>query len=240
MTTLKHYENHLAKFYSWTTGDFQTARQAFEEFLNRHGLKPAKSGIALDLGAGHGIQTLAMVSVGFEVTAVDFSKQLLAELKVHDVDGKVKVIESDISKFEHFKTITPELITCCGDTISHLESKEEIENYIQNCLNLLTEKGKLVLSFRDYSEELKGAERIIPVRNDEHKIHTCLLEYGREKLTVTDMLYQQVNGGWKLSTSTYQKVRVSVDMILSILFDYKKEVWVEQASKGLYSVIVQK
>lgn len=240
MTTLEHYENHLASFYSWMVGDFEMAREAFEAFLDRHELKPVQSGVALDLGAGHGIQSVAMANAGFQVTAVDFSKKLLTELKEQDKEDKVQVLESDIRSFENFKAITPELITCCGDTIAHLESKEQVELFIENCLALLVEGGKLVLSFRDYSHELKGEDRIIPVKSDAHNIHTCFLEYGEETLRVTDILHRQVDGKWNQEASSYEKVRVSVDMILSILSKQQKGAWVEQTSKGLYSVIVKK
>jgi 2-polyprenyl-3-methyl-5-hydroxy-6-metoxy-1,4-benzoquinol methylase len=38
---------------------------------------------AIDLGAGYGIQSIALANLGFRVRAVDFNRQLLEELSVN-------------------------------------------------------------------------------------------------------------------------------------------------------------
>ncbi len=59
---------------------------------------------------------------------------------------------------------------CCGDTISHLESKAEIQKLIVDSYNILQSKGKIILSFRDYSFELEDENRFIPVKSDSQRI----------------------------------------------------------------------
>ena len=52
-----HYDNHLAKFYRWMSGDFDEKSRAFQDFLMVHHVYPNNTGIAVDLGAGHSIQS---------------------------------------------------------------------------------------------------------------------------------------------------------------------------------------
>ena len=76
MTTKEHYDKHLGNFYSWMTGDFESTQKEFLDFLYEHGLFPSSTKIALDLGAGHGIQSIPLARLGFQVKAVDFNQQL--------------------------------------------------------------------------------------------------------------------------------------------------------------------
>ena len=76
MSVKEHYDRHLGKFYSWMAGDFEAEQSLFQKFLYENKIVPASSKKAIDLGAGHGIQSVSLAMMGFEVTAVDFSEQL--------------------------------------------------------------------------------------------------------------------------------------------------------------------
>ena len=99
------------------------------------------------------------------------------ELKNNSQGYKIKIIKGDIRKITDYVSFEPELITCCGDTLTHLESKDEINKFITDVANLLIPNGNLILSFRDYSKELKGVNKIIPVKSDNTKILACILDY---------------------------------------------------------------
>ena len=81
MTVKEHYDNHLADFYSWMIGDFEKGKDSFKDFCIKNEIKPNKTGNAIDLGAGNGIQSIALGEIGFNVKAVDFNEKLLSELK---------------------------------------------------------------------------------------------------------------------------------------------------------------
>ena len=55
-----------------------------------------------------------------------------------------------------------------------------------------------MLAFRDYSRELTGTSRFIPVRDDDDTIATCILEYASEHLCVFDLLHHRTADGWRL------------------------------------------
>lgn len=51
MNAKAHYDNHLARFYSWMAGDFLIRQKEAREFLERQNIFSGKNKIAIDLGA---------------------------------------------------------------------------------------------------------------------------------------------------------------------------------------------
>jgi SAM-dependent methyltransferase len=217
MSTKDHYDNHLASIYSWMTGDFATAQATQQTFLSTNGIIPNTSKVAIDLGAGHGLQAISLAKLGFEVYAVDFNHQLLEELRVKAIDYSVSIVEDEILNFLANTTLAPSLVTCMGDTLTHLESLEQVETFIQLVQRRLIAGGKLALSFRDLTQELSGVQRFIPVKNDESKILTCFLEYLPDRVMVHDIIHEKVNETWQQKVSAYAKLRLSESMMETLL-----------------------
>ena len=236
-TTVKeHYDQHLGWLYSWMTGDFLTKTSEFKEFLVDNSITPNTTKIAIDLGAGHGIQSIPLAEQGFKVVAVDFSEQLLSELKTMSKDLDITIVNDDIRKVKQFAE-KPELITCCGDTLSHLTNKQEIETFITDIANLLNINGTVILSFRDYSTALTGTDRFIPVKNDETKILTCILDYENEYVGVTDLLYEKTNEGWQQKVSAYKKVRLLREDVVKVLLANGLTIKFDQIINRLTTII---
>lgn len=219
MNTKDHYANHLGNFYSWMLGDWKTKQTEFLEFLKLKSLGAKGKEVAIDLGAGNGIQSLALSKLDYEVIAVDFNKQLLSELKENakTLSHPIEMIEDDILSVAKFQHREPTLLLCMGDTITHLSSKEEIKEFLKSCYECLKPNGKLLLSFRDYSQNLEGDSRFIPVMSDDTKIHTCILEYEENRIRVTDQLYTKKNNLWEMSIGSYFKVRLQKEECLHYL-----------------------
>lgn len=239
MTVKEHYDNHLGHFYSWMTGDFQTKCSDFKIFLVENSVKPTSNKIALDLGAGHGLQSIPLAEIGFKVFAIDFNQQLLDELKVNSKDLDVTVINDDIKKVQTFAD-KPELIICCGDTLSHLDNKIEVKTFLANIAKALDKNGKLILSFRDYSDKLIGIDRFIPVKSDGTKILTCILDYEDEFVNVTDLLHERTNDVWKQKVSIYKKVRLFTNEIVGHLEENGMAIKFNQVVNRLTTIIANK
>jgi len=237
MTVKEHYDKHLGNFYSWMMGDFETKQNEFQNFLQENAINPSSTKIAIDLGAGHGIQSIPLAKLGFNVIAVDFNDQLLAELKINAKDLKIEILNDDIKKVKQFAKIEPELVICCGDTLSHLDSKNDIKEFIKDISTILTKNGKMVLSFRDYSNELSGNDRFIPVKSDETKILTCILDYDKETVIVTDLLYEKEETGWTQKVSSYQKVRILTSEIVELLETEGMRIQFNQVTNRLTTII---
>jgi len=240
MTVKEHYDHHLGNFYSWYTGDFNNNKGAFKTFCIEKNIGPEGSKVAIDLGAGNGIQSLALAEIGFDVIAIDFNKQLIDELIASANDLPVRVINDDIRNISKYPELKPELIVCCGDTLPHLESIDEIIKLLTDSYSVLIQGGKLILTFRDYSSELADTQRFIPVKSDNTKIFTCFLEYFPDKIRVTDLLYEFEDNRWVQKVSSYYKTRVTKASVTDILIKCGYKIVLDKNENRIISIIAQK
>jgi 2-polyprenyl-3-methyl-5-hydroxy-6-metoxy-1,4-benzoquinol methylase len=240
MTVKEHYENHLGNFYSWMAGDFETKQKEFSDFLKTNNISLSPSGVAIDLGAGHGIQSVALAKLGFKVTAIDFNPQLLNELKNNTKDLSVEILEEDIRSIANHKDLKPGLIVCWGDTLTHLDNVYEIEDLLAECYQILSPGGKLILSFRDYSEKLSGNKRFIPVKSDAKRILTCMLEYTPTHVTINDLLHEFNGQTWEQKISSYNKVRISAMEVEDVLTTCGMNILLSQTVNGMVTMIAEK
>ncbi|MEI8574049.1 methyltransferase domain-containing protein [Methylomonas sp. LW13] len=240
MTAKEHYDRHLADIYAWMVGDFDARRKEFQQFLVANDLYPNSTSIALDLGAGHGVQSVSLAKLGYTVKAIDFNQQLLSELIDNAQRLSVTCFNDDIRQVKEYADPKPELIACCGDTLTHLESLDEIRQFIIDCCESLIESGKLVLSFRDYSTPLTGDQRFIPVKSDDTKILTCCLDCEADRVRVTDLLQIKTENGWQQKVSSYYKVRVSPDEVVKILADCGLRVTFNEVVNRMTNIIAIK
>lgn len=111
----KHYERVLADVYSWMLGGFNRGIQKNLEFFQKHNVSPTGSGVAIDLGAGCGFQSIPLAQIGFTVTAIDISEKLLSELRENSRGSNIRVIQDDLLDFERSIHDQPELIICMTD-----------------------------------------------------------------------------------------------------------------------------
>lgn len=240
MKTKEHYENHLANFYSWMIGKMEPKTTEFETLLHSNGIAPKSSKTAIDLGAGNGIQSIALKNVGFKVTALDFNEQLLNELKANPKANGIKTELANITDILSFKKLSPELIVCCGDTITHLENKEQIQKLISDAAKILDKNGHLIFTFRDYTHKLNDQQRFIPVKSTDNRILTCILEYSLKKVKVTDLLHEKINGEWKQKTSSYEKVRIGTNEIIQMLLKNGLSIKLNEQINRMETIIAKK
>lgn len=244
----EHYDKHLGKFYSWMLGEIGENIENQKSIFKKSGIAPGRNRYAVDLGCGNGIQSIALADLGFSVCAIDFNDTLLSEFRscadsksIHIFNDKIENVKNYARKDQAgFKTEggseSAELIVCCGDTVSHLESFDFLEKFIEDCASSLCTGGKLFLSFRDYSDELKDTARFIPVKNDENRILTCFLEYFEESVSVTDILYEKKENGWDQKISSYRKLRISVEQMKSLLV--RENFKIEAVEKGRMNILI--
>ncbi|WGS83991.1 methyltransferase domain-containing protein [Methylomonas sp. UP202] len=240
MTVKEHYDRHLGEIYAWMVGDFDARQIEHQHFLEANDLSPHGTAIALDLGAGHGIQSASLAKLGYTVKAIDFNQQLLSALIDNTQGLSVTGINDDIRQVKKYADPKPELIICWGDTLTHIESLDDIRQLLTDCCVSLIEGGKLVLSFRDYSTALSGDQRFIPVKSDDTKILTCCLDYEADRVRVTDLLQVKTENGWQQKVSSYYKVRVSPDDVVKILTDGGLKVAFNKVVNRMTTIIATK
>jgi SAM-dependent methyltransferase len=199
------------------TGDFIEKQQEQQNFFTENEIKPSTNKIAFDLGAGNGLQTVSLSNLGFDVKAVDFNRQLLDELAARSKDRNVEIIEDDILNFLKGTTTKAGLIVCMGDTLTHLPHLNQVDDFIIQISRCLEPGGRVVLSFRDLTNELTGEQRFIPVKADDSRVLTCFLEYFSDHVMVHDILYEKQNGKWIQKISAYPKVSLDQPIVVNML-----------------------
>lgn len=250
MSTAEHYERLLADCYSWMLGDFEARVERERAFLAAHGVlpaggeavasaTPAGARVAVDLGAGSGHQAVALARLGWSVRAIDFSAKLLAELRGRASGLEVTAIEDDLRRFPRHLTGAAGAIVCLGDTLTHLDSADEVRALIADARRCLSPGGALVLTFRDLSRALEGTERFIPVRSDDDTILTCFLEYLPATVRVHDLLHRRRDGAWQLTASAYQKLRLSHSQVEAWLSEAGFKLAHAASTRGLVELVAR-
>jgi len=213
-----HYETLLAHHYSWMVGAEFDAKVAEQQALLEE-LGVRGRGLAIDLGCGPGYQAVALVRLGFSpVRAVDNSETLLNELAGYAQGLAIERVHANIRTLQKFSTPeTASAIVCMGDTLTHLQSLEDVSQLLADAHQTLKPGGVLALTFRDLSIERSGLDRFLPVRADADRIMTCMLEFESDHVVINDLIYVRQGASWSLNKSSYRKVRLGVEDVLADL-----------------------
>lgn len=240
MNVKEHYENHLGNFYSWMLGDFEARQKEQEEYFVKNCIFPKSNRIALDLGAGNGIQSVSLAKLGFSVKAIDFTTRLTSELINHSAGLDIEIINGDFTDSIHYLKFPPELIVCMGDTITHLESTDHIDLLLKNACRYSHDNAAFIVSFRDLTRELTDEQRFIPVRSDDNRILTCFLEYFPDYVKVTDILHERHNNQWVQKISCYRKLRLNTEMLRNLFARNNFHLMDVEMMKGMNYLIFRK
>jgi 2-polyprenyl-3-methyl-5-hydroxy-6-metoxy-1,4-benzoquinol methylase len=205
----EHYDKLLAPYYSWICGGCELKFEENQNYFQSHAIRPALSGVAVDLGAGSGFQSIPLSRAGFKVIAIDLNHDLLTELKSHAGGLSIVTIEDNLLNFSEHILGNIELIVCMGDTITHLQTLDEVQILLEDAGRALEDNGYLILGFRDLTTELKNLERFIPVRSGSKKIFTCFLEYEKNHVKVHDIIHEKAGDHWVMKKSYFRKLRIS-------------------------------
>lgn len=206
----RHYAELLAPVYVWISGGAEAAAARARAWVAERGCARLAPGLAVDLGCGPGFHAIALAEAGFETLAIDSSRELLSSLRL----PRVRVIVDDLLRFErHLDGARARLILCLGDTLPHLGSEQEVDEFLDACTRSLAPGGVLALTFRDYSQERKPSECLIRVRDEPARSFTCALDFEPGRVRVTDILHEWRDGRWVESRSSYAKLRLAPERV---------------------------
>lgn len=236
----EHYKNLLAPYYSWIQGGAEQQLNAFRAFFDKHAVRPCGCGVALDLGAGTGFQSIPLAELGFQVIAIDLSRELLDELLERAGDQSVVAIQDDLMNFARHSPPQAEMIVCMGDTLTHLRTLADVGRLIIKTGKILAEGGRLFLGFRDMSVAAKDLDRFIAVRSDTDRIFTCFLEYEKRHVRVHDLVHERSGDQWILHKSFYRKLRISTEWLQGQIDKAGLDLEYMDAQKGLTTLIARK
>lgn len=219
-------------------GDVTAALDEARAELREIGIDDRAPGISVDLGAGPGIYSIPLAELGFSVIALDSCAGLLKELRDLEGDYSLQTILGNLTSFRAHCPEGVDVILCMGDTLTHLPTRESVEQLLRDVKAALEPGGVFVATFRDYvSAPLGGVARFIPVRSDENRILTCFLEYGDEIVTVYDILQARKETGWSTSVSSYPKLRLDPVWIEAELDRMNFKTTLEPGSRGMVRLV---
>ena len=185
--------------------------------LEALGIKLSADTVALDLGAGFGMHAIPLARAGCAVTAVDESPELLNELRMRGAGLPIRAVEGDLLSAANYVDVAPQIVLCMGDTLTHIQTKEEIASLFHEVASFLAPGGLFAMTFRDYTAPATAEKRFIPVRSDDRRIHTCFLEEGPTHMVVHDILHERMDDTWRMKVSSYPKLRLSPQWAVNAL-----------------------
>ena len=235
----EHYDKLLAPYYSWICGGCELKFEEHRRFFQSSGIRPALSGVAVDLGAGPGFQSIPLSQAGFKVFAIDLSRDLLTELKSHAEGLSIVSIEANLLNFTEHIPANVELIVCMGDTITHLQAHDEVQLLFEDAARAIEDNGHLILGFRDLTTELKNLDRFITVRSDSKNIFTCFLEYEKDHVKVYDIIHEKTGNQWVMKKSYFRKLRISPQWMSDCLLNAGFKIEKLNIDNGMITIIAR-
>lgn len=235
----EHYERVLAAVYAWTAGGADAAITAGAAELDALDLGLPQGALAIDLGAGFGMHAIPLARRGARVVAIDSSAALLEQLKKLAADLPITMVQDDLLSFRRHVNEKAALILCMGDTLTHLSEHTHVDLLAQEASEALARGGRFVLTFRDFSEELRDEQRFIPVRSDERRILTCFLEYDDDTVLVHDILHEREGDAWQTHVSSYRKLRLSPERVVASLEAFGFEVQHDTGPRGMARLVAR-
>ena len=238
MSVRDHYESPLAEHYSRMFGDFEAKVAEQRALLERLGVGAThRAATAVDLGCGSGFQSIALARLGFQVIAIDFSQRLLAALRERTHGLPIAAIAGDNRDVTRLVPKQVELVVCMGDTLSHLEREADLTRVFEGVAMRLAAGGRLLLTFRDLSGELRDLDRAIPVHATDGLVMTCFLEYEARTVKVHDLIWVREEDGWRFRKGVYRKLRLAADVVSQSLERAGFTVERHQAPAGLVALV---
>jgi glycine/sarcosine N-methyltransferase len=115
----------------------------------------------IDLGCGTGHHSRLFSNWGCEVTGIDASPELLKVARKNNSDSEnaPTFIDGDFSNFSEKVDGEFDAIICLGNTLPHVESKDEMKELLERIIARLKPGGVFVFQNRNYDKLLEKKER---------------------------------------------------------------------------------
>ena len=240
VSVLDHYESHLAPVYAWMAGGVDSALERGRAEVAAVCPRPQPNQLAVDLGAGFGMHSIALAELGYSVVAVDSSRILLEELRARSGALPIRALGGNLLEFRQHYREPATLVLCMGDTLTHLESRATVGSLFAGICDALAREADLSPPFVITLSALEGVKRFIPVRSDAERILTCFLEYQEATVTVHDILHERLESGWQQRVSAYRKLRLPVDWVIGALETQGLQVRQDTGPAGMIRLIAER
>jgi len=181
----------IASDYDEMVSFAQSVQKKKEAFKNI--IKPWMKSAA-DLGCGTGGDSIALASLGLEVTGFDPSSEMI---RVANENAKKEKLDVDI--YEYAIHTIPEsftnkfdLVVSLGNTFANIEGKFFAES-IKKCFGLLKSKGTLVIQVLNYEKILSEKKRIVNIREGKENYFIRFYDFNNDEIIFNILIFSKTN-----------------------------------------------
>jgi SAM-dependent methyltransferase len=213
-------------------------RSVFALHVNKDGTGRFAHVDRVDAGA-----TRAIALEGAALAKDEFVRAISAKLEEsleRTGSEAIHAIRSDLTAFADHVPVPADTILCMGDTLTHLADRGHVQRLLDAVGAALRPGGVFMTTFRDYTVELEGVDRFLPVRSDPDRVLTVFLEYRDETVVVHDLLHERQGDHWSLQASSYPKLRLAPAWVAGVLRDRNLAVDTSTGHGGLVQIVARR
>lgn len=133
-------------------------------------------GKILDIGAGTGGYAAALAAEGAVVEALEIGSMVPYLMETAEKEG-FTALDMGMEEINDLEAKTYGLVTCIGNTLVHLESREDVKAFLHNCKRLLLPGGCLILQIVNYDRILRHKQTELPLITVPDKHLTLVRRY---------------------------------------------------------------
>lgn len=200
----------------------------------------------LDVGCATGELSLKLSEPVKEVVGIDLDQYMIAiaSKKITNNTTFKTLNMLDIHKLER----SFDVILCLGNTLSHLDSLEQVTNFFINCYNSLNDKAYLLFQIVNYTGILDSGIKKFPKKETEHLVFNRVYKLVDSKILFDMELMNKENGESLTSTInllplTKEQLELSLNSVgfgnIELYGSYQKEPY-DRNSSGIVAVAMKK
>lgn len=131
----------------------------------------SKSSKVLDIACGIGEHCKKVSTHCLSISGLDYEPEMIEIAKSKNASSNVSYSQGDMLKLEDSFPGQYDLIYCIGNSIVHLPSPKEIQEFLSSCYKKLNTGGELIVQTINYDRIFKDNVKSLPIiENSEKKV----------------------------------------------------------------------
>lgn len=165
--------------------DYNAWAEFIDRGLRRFGADRSEAELVLDLACGTGRLTHAMAALGYDMTGIDISPEMLEIARERCAEDGALLLCQDMREFELYGTVGA--VVCSLDSVNHLTEDGDVEECFAHVHNYLVPGGVFIF---DINTQKKFEEYY----GDLAYLFPCVDENGRETFCAWQNCYDAEAG----------------------------------------------
>ncbi|RJP81831.1 MAG: class I SAM-dependent methyltransferase [Candidatus Zixiibacteriota bacterium] len=155
----------------------------------------------LDAGCGTGRHCFHFLTLGVEeVVGADASEKVIevARARAQAVGGETRFVQAEFTELAHKVGGSFNLVTCLGNSLSHLLTYDDLELTLSNFRQLTTSHGAVLVHLMNWDRRLARQDRFIPPKGyptaEGEKLFFRFFDFHEELVTMNLVIFQKEEG----------------------------------------------